>query len=163
MPGRTKKAPPPEAEVEMEDAPMEDALLTSAQESVENDSGDDDAVDQDDKDENDLPEEEEVEEAQRVRILPGSSSTAASFEFIKEGHTLGNALRYIIMKNPDVEFCAYAIPHPSEEKMNLRIQTYDTTTASAALEKGLKDLQDLCDAVSEEFWTKRQEFVAAQG
>lgn len=30
--------------------------------------------------------------------LPGSSATAASFEFEKEGHTLGNALRYIIMK-----------------------------------------------------------------
>ncbi|KDN66533.1 hypothetical protein CSUB01_00978 [Colletotrichum sublineola] len=69
-------------------------------------------------------EEEEEEEPQRVKILPGSTDTAASFEFIDEGHTLGNALRYIIMKNPDVEFCAYAIPHPSEAKMNLRIQTY---------------------------------------
>lgn len=32
------------------------------------------------------------------RKLPGSSATAASFEFAEEGHTLGNALRYIIMK-----------------------------------------------------------------
>lgn len=30
--------------------------------------------------------------------LPGSTPTAASFEFRDEGHTLGNALRYIIMK-----------------------------------------------------------------
>lgn len=30
--------------------------------------------------------------------LPGSTDTAASFEFINEGHTMGNALRYIIMK-----------------------------------------------------------------
>ena len=30
--------------------------------------------------------------------LPGSTDTAASFEFTDEGHTLGNALRYIIMK-----------------------------------------------------------------
>jgi DNA-directed RNA polymerase I and III subunit RPAC2 len=30
--------------------------------------------------------------------LPGSTPTAASFEFLNEGHTLGNALRYIIMK-----------------------------------------------------------------
>lgn len=77
--------------------------------------------------------------------LPGSTPTAASFEFRDEGHTLGNALRYIIMKkwvasllahahpaetnipqSPDVEFCAYAIPHPSEAKMNMRIQTYGT-------------------------------------
>ena len=67
--------------------------------------------------------------------------------------------------------------------MNLRIQTYgrtltgsrslifpmlawltpiliDTTTATAALEKGLQDLEDLCDVVSEEFWTKREKFMA---
>lgn len=30
--------------------------------------------------------------------LPGSTDTAASFEFTKEDHTLGNALRYMIMK-----------------------------------------------------------------
>lgn len=64
-------------------------------------------------------EEEEETEVQRVKIvrpfvrahsqhvgvkeltgpqLPGSTDTAASFEFTDEGHTLGNALRYIIMK-----------------------------------------------------------------
>ncbi|OLN81490.1 DNA-directed RNA polymerases I and III subunit RPAC2 [Colletotrichum chlorophyti] len=102
-------------------------------------------------------EEEEEEEPQRVKILPGSSDTAASFEFIDEGHTLGNALRYIIMKNPDVEFCAYSIPHPSEAKMNLRIQTYDGT-AVAALQKGLKELQALSDTVAEEFIRAKEEF-----
>lgn len=30
--------------------------------------------------------------------LPGSTDAAASFEFIDEGHTMGNALRYVIMK-----------------------------------------------------------------
>lgn len=30
--------------------------------------------------------------------LPGDSPTAASFEFLHEDHTLGNALRYVIMK-----------------------------------------------------------------
>ena len=30
--------------------------------------------------------------------LAGSTDTAASYEFAKEDHTLGNALRYIIMK-----------------------------------------------------------------
>ncbi|KAI0486812.1 DNA-directed RNA polymerase [Xylaria cf. heliscus] len=143
-----------------EDADMEDAAPQSAQQPVDSEEGGDPM--QEDEEDNDLGEEEESEEPQRVRILPGSTSTAASFEFLKEGHTLGNALRYIIMKNPDVEFCAYAIPHPSEEKMNLRIQTYDTTTATAALEKGLQDLEDLCDVVSEEFGTQRDNFMATK-
>lgn len=30
--------------------------------------------------------------------LPGGTDTAASFAFEKEDHTLGNALRYMIMK-----------------------------------------------------------------
>ncbi|EEA18941.1 DNA-directed RNA polymerase I and III 14 KDA polypeptide [Talaromyces marneffei ATCC 18224] len=60
----------------------------------------------------------------RITILSGATDTAASFQFKEEGHTLGNALRYVIMKNPKVEFCGYTIPHPSEAKMNLRIQTY---------------------------------------
>ncbi len=33
-----------------------------------------------------------------VKKLPGASDTAASFEFAEEDHTLGNALRYMIMK-----------------------------------------------------------------
>lgn len=30
--------------------------------------------------------------------LPGATTTAASFEFTNEDHTLGNALRHVIMK-----------------------------------------------------------------
>ncbi|KAI9746501.1 MAG: RNA polymerase subunit AC19 [Claussenomyces sp. TS43310] len=97
---------------------------------------------------------------QMIRILPGSSDTAASFEFTGEDHTLGNALRYIIMKNPDVEFCGYSIPHPSEPKMNIRIQTYENTTAVDALDKGLDDLMDLCDVVADKFTVARNEFMA---
>ncbi|GAM40846.1 DNA-directed RNA polymerase I and III 14 kDa [Talaromyces pinophilus] len=119
----------------------------------------------------------------RITILSGATDTAASFQFKEEGHTLGNALRYVIMKkysilpsyaipmmkmmltsqSPKVEFCGYTIPHPSEAKMNIRIQTYDGTTAIEALEKGLNDLMDLCDVVSDKFTVARDAFVAEQG
>ncbi|KAI9166877.1 DNA-directed RNA polymerases I and III subunit RPAC2 [Paramyrothecium foliicola] len=147
MPSRTKKTEEPAAP----DANMED-VPPSAQPEATQDADMDDAEE----------EEEEELEPQRVKILPGSTDTAASFEFVDEGHTMGNALRYIIMKNPDVEFCAYAIPHPSEPKMNIRIQTY-RGTAVDALKKGLADLQEICDVVADEFWTKRQSFNAQQG
>ncbi|POS83647.1 hypothetical protein EPUL_001790 [Erysiphe pulchra] len=96
---------------------------------------------------------------QQIRILAGSSETAASFEFKNEDHTLANALRYIIMKNPDVEFCGYSMPHPSENIVNIRIQTYEGTTAIQVLEKGFDDLMDLCDIVAEKFVEARQDFV----
>ncbi|KAG9953777.1 hypothetical protein KCU85_g1075, partial [Aureobasidium melanogenum] len=104
----------------------------------------------------------EIAEPQRIRVLPGSTDTAASFEFTKEDHTLGNALRYIIMKNPDVEFCGYSIPHPSEAKMNLRIQTWDEVNVYDVLEKGLNDLMDLCDVVVDKFTVSRDAFNASK-
>ncbi|KAK2782747.1 RNA polymerase subunit AC19 [Onygenales sp. PD_12] len=107
---------------------------------------------------------EEIEiDGQRITILPGAIETAASFQFEREDHTLGNALRYVIMKNPEVEFCGYTMPHPSEAKMNLRIQTYDTTNVFAVLEKGFDDLMDLCDVVTETFVEAKSAFEGAQG
>lgn len=61
--------------------------------------------------------------------------------------------------SPDVEFCAYSICHPSENRLNIRIQTYGGTTAIKALEKGLDDLMDLCDIVAEKFVDARQDFL----
>lgn len=89
--------------------------------------------------------------------------TCMTFVLKEEDHTLGNALRYMIMKkwgsytvlqlvqtwmcctwmchvfsycpsrimfsskrficSPEVTFCGYSVPHPSEHKINLRIQT----------------------------------------
>lgn len=87
----------------------------------------------------------------------------------------------LIFRSPDVEFCAYSIPHPSEPKMNIRIQTYGKLSSSCstvsipanplvqdgtavnALKKGLSDLQDVCDVVAEKFWSERQSFNAEQG
>ncbi|KAH6715330.1 DNA-directed RNA polymerase [Leptodontidium sp. MPI-SDFR-AT-0119] len=140
-----------------EDVPMDDAPAPTATENeVE--------ANEENGDEADAEKDDDVvsvfDEEQRIRILPGSSDTAASFEFMKEDHTLGNSLRYIIMKNPDVEFCGYSIPHPSEALMNIRIQTYGTT-AVEALEKGLTDLMDLCDVVADKFCKAREEYTAS--
>ncbi|CAG8600182.1 32667_t:CDS:2, partial [Racocetra persica] len=49
--------------------------------------------------------------------------TSLTFGISGEDHTLGNALRYVITLNPEVEYCGYSIPHPSEDKLNIRIQT----------------------------------------
>ncbi|KIW96844.1 uncharacterized protein Z519_02235 [Cladophialophora bantiana CBS 173.52] len=123
-----------------------------------------------------MSEEEESKRADRVRaedlwlgsakkliVLPGASSHAASFQVEREDHTLGNALRYFVNKNPDVEFCGYTIPHPSETKMNIRIQTWEDTetTAVDALRKGLLDMIDACEVISKKFSQARDEFNAS--
>lgn len=102
----------------------------------------------------DEEEEEDQIDREKIKILPQATSedgTCASFQILEEDHTLGNPLRYIIMKNPQVEFAGYSIPHPSENLLNLRIQTYGEITAVEALQKGLDDLMALCDVVEQKF------------
>jgi DNA-directed RNA polymerase I and III subunit RPAC2 len=45
--------------------------------------------------------------------------------------------------------------------MHLLIASSEGTTAIQALEKGLRDLQDLCDVVSDKFIDAREKFAAA--
>ncbi|KNZ57402.1 DNA-directed RNA polymerase III subunit C19 [Puccinia sorghi] len=87
----------------------------------------------------------------KVTILPGKKRDAMTFSLKEEDHTLGNSLRYIIMKNPDVEFCGYSLPHPSEPKLHLRIQMYENKSAMEALSKGLEDLEQLVLALSDRY------------
>ena len=77
--------------------------------------------------------------------------------FNGEGHTLGNALRSIILRNPDVLFCGYTVPHPSENKMHLRIQT-SKGAAKDALKTGLKQLEELNKHVLATFLSQVEEF-----
>ncbi|RKP27799.1 LOC494863 protein-like protein, partial [Syncephalis pseudoplumigaleata] len=87
----------------------------------------------------------------------GDDLTAATFVIHHEDHTLGNALRYMIMKNPLVEFCGYSLPHPSDDKLHLRIQTFEGTTAVEALQQGLQDLMEMCGHIYSEFESKMAE------
>ncbi|KAK4621420.1 DNA-directed RNA polymerases I and III subunit RPAC2 [Fulvia fulva] len=94
----------------------------------------------------------------RLKLLPGATLTAASYSFENEDHTLGNALRYMLTKDPDVEFCGYSIPHPSEPFMNIRIQTWDGVHTDIVLRRALENLAHLCDAVEEKFVASRDQF-----
>ncbi len=54
------------------------------------------------------------------------------------------------MFSPDVDFCGYSIPHPSESKILLRIQSR-SIPAVEILRQGLQTLKDVCDTLSEKF------------
>ena len=54
--------------------------------------------------------------------------TSRTFVIGDEDHTLGNALRHVLIRDPRVAFAGYCVPHPSEPVVHLRVQTH----ASAA-------------------------------
>ena len=45
-----------------------------------------------------------------ISILPGYTETAASFEFLEEDHTLGNALRWIVSRKYAAKYSLLATP-----------------------------------------------------
>lgn len=86
--------------------------------------------------------------------LAGDENTgecSRTFIFENEGHTLGNALKSIISRYPEVDFCGYTIPHPAENKMHFRIQANKQMRAIDILKRGLEDLESLCDHTIETF------------
>ena len=91
-----------------------------------------------------------IAEAPRLQYMPGASPTSATFVINREDHTLGNALRYVLMRDPSTSFCGYSMPHPSEQLVNLRLQTSGAKTASAAFRDSLTSLIDMCNHISAE-------------
>ncbi|KAI9638543.1 DNA-directed RNA polymerase [Dioszegia hungarica] len=89
----------------------------------------------------------------KITILPGHEPdySACTFCLAQEDHTLGNALRWMIMKDADVEFCGYSAPHPSEPKIHLRIQMYENLSAVDCLRKALANLRDLLTTVKDKY------------
>lgn len=83
--------------------------------------------------------------------VTGSDETCLTFTVHDEDHTLGNSLRYMLMKNADVEFCGYNIPHPSDSFVNIRVQTLNGVSATDAFRKALRDLADMTDHIKATF------------
>mmetsp|Transcript_26612 Transcript_26612/g.41746 ORF Transcript_26612/g.41746 Transcript_26612/m.41746 type:complete len:140 (-) Transcript_26612:104-523(-) len=85
---------------------------------------------------------------------PPSSRT---FVIGDEDHTLGNALRHILINDARVDFAGYCVPHPSEPVVHVRVQTAATSgggegglMATEAVKEACTTLENQCDFVLEE-------------
>lgn len=76
--------------------------------------------------------------------------TCATYTFDGEDHTLGNLLRYSLIKNPEVEFCGYSITHPSEHTVNMRLQTTGAGT-NGVLAQGFTAVAFMADVTERKF------------
>ena len=62
-----------------------------------------------------------------------ATGSEATFALAGEDHTLGNALRYMLNRQPAVAFAGYSVPHPSDDLVNVRVQTTGAVSATQAL------------------------------
>ena len=83
-----------------------------------------------------------------------------TFTLKDEDHTMGNTIRYILNKNPQVSLAGYSVPHPMETSVNVRVQTTGEVTATAAMRDDLLDIISVCDHVHDTFGDAVDEFKA---
>lgn len=75
-----------------------------------------------------------------------------------EDHTIGNALRHVLIQNDQVGFAGYSVPHPSEPVVHIRVQTVpprgrpieEAPTALETLKVACQTLSEQCDIVMEQ-------------
>ncbi len=63
------------------------------------------------------------------------------FTIEDESHGVCNALRHILMQNPDVEYAVYNIDHPLTGKPDMTIKTKRGKRPRVVLKKAAEDLQ----------------------
>jgi len=76
---------------------------------------------------------------------------AASFAIQKEDHTLGNIIRMQLLRDPDVTFAGYRMPHPLDHYISVKIQTNQNSTPHQALNGALNDLMYEITILEEKF------------
>lgn len=93
--------------------------------------------------------------------LVGEDEKNLTFVLRDEDHTLGNSLRYVLARNPDVKFCGYSIPHPSENILKIRVETFNQPAVNV-FKKGLKDLRAIADHLKTTFEAEVEAFTKSQ-
>ncbi|TDH71599.1 hypothetical protein CCR75_001046 [Bremia lactucae] len=99
----------------------------------------------------------------KLDVFLTTSDYSKTYVFHEEDHTLGNALRYILMRNPDVDFCGYTIPHPSEPMMHIRLQTRQGAPADEAMRAGLTDLRKVTSHIGDAYRKELKAFKRKKG
>ncbi|KAG8587693.1 hypothetical protein GDO81_005752 [Engystomops pustulosus] len=86
---------------------------------------------------------------------------ACLFTINKEDHTIGNIIKSQLLKDPQVLFAGYKVPHPLEHKIIIRVQTTPEYSPQEAFTNAITDLISELSLLEERFrvWTEMPFFV----
>ena len=90
-----------------------------------------------------------------------SDPSSATFTLHNEDHTIGNTLRYVLNRSPEVSFVGYSVPHPSEPIMNIRLQTLGSP-ATKVLHGALGTVYDMSKHILSTFESSVETFRQRQ-
>lgn len=76
---------------------------------------------------------------------------AMIFKIWLEDHTLGNILRMELLRNENVLFAGYKVPHPLDHMIEMRVQTMSKITPQHALRAAIKNLRGEVRSMLDQF------------
>ncbi|CAJ0919633.1 unnamed protein product [Ranitomeya imitator] len=76
---------------------------------------------------------------------------ACLFTINKEDHTIGNIIKSQLLKDPQVLFAGYKVPHPLEHKIIIRVQTTPEYSPQEAFTNAITDLISELSLLEERF------------
>jgi len=98
------------------------------------------------------------ENEKKVTVVKDTKiKNGAILYFAKEDHTLGNLLRISLLRDKDVLFAGYRMPHPLQFVCEVKVQTANSDV------KPLDVVIDSLEALNVEFVTLENRFKAALG
>ncbi|KAL0230121.1 hypothetical protein PCE1_003683 [Barthelona sp. PCE] len=80
-----------------------------------------------------------------------SDYSSGVFTIVNEDHTLGNVLKFLLNRHPNVILAGYTIPHPLNAELKLRIQCKNDVQITDVLLEVLDSVEPFCDTVYQSF------------
>lgn len=76
-----------------------------------------------------------------IEILKGQKMiNSVTYKIPLEDHTIGDLLRIYLLKNNEVKFAGYRVPHPLDDMLEVKVQTASEDT-NKTVKETLKKLQ----------------------
>mmetsp|Transcript_853 Transcript_853/g.3286 ORF Transcript_853/g.3286 Transcript_853/m.3286 type:complete len:122 (+) Transcript_853:161-526(+) len=90
-------------------------------------------------------------------------SNAGTFIVQKEDHTLGNPIRMQLHRDPNVVFAGYQVPHPSDNRIVIKVHTNKDSSPMQAMTESVEHLRTEVAELSQKFADEVRAFKAQQG
>lgn len=84
-------------------------------------------------------------------VVDSKMQNTGKFIIRKEDHTIGNMLRMQLLKNRDVIFAGYKVPHPLEHNLVIKVQTTSSITPIRAMQRAIMELNNDLGIVKDRF------------
>lgn len=93
--------------------------------------------------------------------LDNNDPASGTFTFEGERHTLANPIKQTLAADPAVEFCAYSVPHPAQNRMKIKIQAKEGENVVNIMNNGLDNFSTWCENVENQFDNAMKGFIDA--